>query len=148
MLSLTDVNKSGTLPPLSSNNKTTSAVITLGFTSPHEELLWTFFTSTTLALLIVYQAAVFCFSFFRLGRAVVGQRRIESDGADKAHFINGVGWLCAALKLGALESVVGFAGGAFSVDITRRVMRMISRGCLCIGIVKGCVPLLITMPAP
>lgn len=128
----------GTILP---SQKNTSTRIAAGFTNSHEELLWTFFTSMTLALLIVYQAAVFCISFFRLARAIINQRRIEKEGSDKAHFINGMGWICIALKLGALESVVGFAGGAFGADLTRRIMRMAARGCLCIGIVKGYVSL-------
>ncbi|KJA23812.1 hypothetical protein HYPSUDRAFT_65934 [Hypholoma sublateritium FD-334 SS-4] len=126
--------KIGTILPSQEN---TSSRIAGGFTNSHEELLWTFFTSTTLALLIVYQAAVFCISFFRLARAIINQRRIEKEGSDKAHFTNGMGWICIALKLGALESVVGFAGGAFGADLTRRIMRMAARGFLCIGIVKG-----------
>ncbi|KAF9485602.1 hypothetical protein BDN70DRAFT_532654 [Pholiota conissans] len=115
----------------------TQTIVAVGFSSNREESLWAFFTSTTLALLVVFQASVFCFAFFRLCRALLAQRRIENEGLDKAHFVNGTGWLCASLKIGALESVVGFAGGAFGIALTRRIMRMLARACLCIGIVKG-----------
>lgn len=121
------------------SKKNANTRVAAGFTNSHEESLWTFFTSTTLALLIVYQATVFCISFFRLARAIIDQRRIEKEGSDQAHFINGIGWISLALKLGAVESVVGFAGGSFGADLTRRIMRMVARGCLCIGIVKGYV---------
>ncbi len=89
--------------------------------------------------LLYIKATVFCISFFRLARAIIDQRRIEKEGSDQAHFINGIGWISLALKLGAVESVVGFAGGSFGADLTRRIMRMVARGCLCIGIVKGYV---------
>ncbi|KAF9563831.1 hypothetical protein CPC08DRAFT_721403 [Agrocybe pediades] len=113
------------------------SMIAIGFTGKKEEGLWTFFTSLTLALLVVYQAAVFCLAFFRLVQALLHQRRIENKGSDKAHFINGIGWISAAAKLGAVETVVGFGGGDFGLDMTRRILRMLSRACMCIGVIKG-----------
>ncbi|KAF8960898.1 hypothetical protein BDZ97DRAFT_1921786 [Flammula alnicola] len=124
------------IPP-PDNPASTQTMIAIGFTSNREETLWAFFTNVTLTLLVVFQAAVFCFAFFRLCRALLHQRRIENEGSDKAHFVNGTGWLCAAAKLGALESVVGFAGGGFGIAFTRRIMRMLARACLCQGLVKG-----------
>ncbi|KAJ3505516.1 hypothetical protein NLJ89_g7374 [Agrocybe chaxingu] len=112
-------------------------VVAIGFTSKQKETLWAFFTSTTLALLTAFQASVFCFAFFRLFQAITHQRRIEAKDEDKAHLIKGIGWISAGAKLGALETVVGFAGGGFGVVMTRRLMRMLSRACLIIGIVKG-----------
>jgi len=118
-------------------------MIAIGFTGKNEESIWTFFTSLTLALLVVYQAAVFCLAFFRLVQALLHQRKIENKGSDKAHFINGIGWISAAAKLGAVETVVGFGGGDFGIDMTRRILRMLSRACMCIGVVKGYVLLLV-----
>ncbi|KAF8186333.1 hypothetical protein BJ912DRAFT_813541, partial [Pholiota molesta] len=117
-----------------SRSLATQTIVAVGFASDREQSLWAFFTSTTLALLIAFQAAVFCFAFFRLSRALLDQRQFEKEGSDKAHFVNGMGWLCGSTKIGALESVVGFAGGSFGIAITRRIMRMVARGCLCIGI--------------
>ncbi|KDR77146.1 hypothetical protein GALMADRAFT_210272 [Galerina marginata CBS 339.88] len=114
-------------------------MISVGFTSREQEGLWTFFTSLTLALLTVYQAAVFSLAFFRLVQVLLHQRRIENKGSDKAHFLNGIGWISGAAKLGALDTVVGFAGGGFGISLTRRIFRMLSRAFLCIGIVKGFV---------
>uniref|UniRef100_A0A8H7XS23 Uncharacterized protein n=1 Tax=Psilocybe cubensis TaxID=181762 RepID=A0A8H7XS23_PSICU len=111
--------------------------IVIGFANSGQEGLWTFFTSLTLALLIIYQASVFCFSFFRLTRALLNQRNIERRDSDKAHLVNGIGWIAGSAKLGALETVIGFAGGSFGMSLTRRIMRMLSRAFMCIGIVKG-----------
>ncbi len=41
------------------------------------------------------------------------------------------------LKLGAIETVVGFAHTSFSGALIRRVLRLLARACLCIGVVKG-----------
>ncbi|KAF5325435.1 hypothetical protein D9619_009763 [Psilocybe cf. subviscida] len=107
------------------------------FLDKRSDLLWSFFTSLTLALLTAFQAAVFSFAFFRLVRAILNQRRIENNDLDKAHLFNGIVWLCAGVKIGALESLVGLFGGGFGLALTRRIMRMMSRGCIAVGIAKG-----------
>ncbi|KAF8153071.1 hypothetical protein B0H34DRAFT_800323 [Crassisporium funariophilum] len=117
--------------------KTAESVIAIGFTGKKEEGLWTFFTSLTLALLTGFQAIVFCFAFFRLTQAILNQRRIEGKGNDAAHLIKGIGWISGALKIGAVETVVGFAGGGFEVALTRRILRFFARAFLCIGVAKG-----------
>lgn len=109
------------------------------FLDKRSDLLWSFFTSLTLALLTAFQAAVFSFAFFRLVRAILNQRRIENNALDKAHLFNGIVWLCAGVKIGALESLVGLFGGGFGLALTRRIMRMMSRGCIAVGIAKGYV---------
>ncbi|KAF5384152.1 hypothetical protein D9615_003189 [Tricholomella constricta] len=113
------------------------SVIAIGFSSAKNETLWTFFTSLTLALLAVYQAINFTFAFYRLIKALLDQRRIETTSSDEAHLFKGIGWITGALKLGAIETVIGFAGGGFGGAITRRVIRMLARACLTIGLVKG-----------
>ncbi|KIM41461.1 hypothetical protein M413DRAFT_445461 [Hebeloma cylindrosporum] len=111
--------------------------IASGFTSNRDESLWVFFTSLTLALLTVFQATISCLTFFRLVRAISRQRHIETEGSEKSYFINGTAWVCAAAKFGIVETIIGFAGGGFGIALTRRIMRMLSRACLCIGVVKG-----------
>jgi hypothetical protein len=107
------------------------------FLDKRSDLLWAFFTSLTLALLTAFQAAVFSFSFFRVVRAILNQRRIENKGSDKAHLFNGIIWLSGGVKIGALESLVGLFGGGFGLALTRRIMRMMSRACIAVGIAKG-----------
>ena len=41
--------------------------------------------------------------------------------------------------LGAVETGVGFASGSFGLFFTRRLLRLLGRACLTIGIAKGCV---------
>lgn len=100
-------------------------------------MLWSFFNSITLALLTAYQAINFCFAFIRLTKIFLNQRRIEMSSTDEAHLFRGTGWITGALKLGAIETVIGFADGNFGVALTRRILRFLARAFLCIGIVKG-----------
>ena len=109
----------------------------IGFIDSRQETLWTFFSSVTLALLAGYQATVFFFTFLRLVHAILSKKRVETSHMDAAHFLRGIPWLSAALKLGSIETVVGFAGGQFGVAFTRRMFRFLSRACLCIGLAKG-----------
>ncbi|TFK31840.1 hypothetical protein BDQ12DRAFT_739753 [Crucibulum laeve] len=111
--------------------------LSIGFASKKDETLWFFFTSLTLALFTVFQATIFCFAFYRLIQALISQRRIETNATDAAHLFKGIGWINAAIKLGAIETVVGFAGGGFSIALTRRIIRFLARAFLCIGLAKG-----------
>jgi len=105
-----------------------------------------FFSSLSLALITLFQAIVFFITAFRLVVAINNQRIWEDEGRDATHLVNGTGWLAIGMKLGAIETMVGFGGGGFGVVLTRRLLRFIARACLCIAIVKGsvilvCVPL-------
>lgn len=111
--------------------------VAIGFSSDADQNLWTFFTSLTLALLTAFQAINFCFAFFRVVKALLSQRNIETTSSDRAHLFRGIAWIAGGLKLGAIETVVGFAQGSFGIALTRRILHFLSRACLCIGIVKG-----------
>lgn len=119
------------------NTNTGKVVLAIGFRNQHDQSLWTFFTSLTLALLTAYQAINFCFAFFRIAKAFIMQRRIETTSSDEAYLFKGIAWIAGGLKLGAIDSVVGFAQGGFGGALTRRILRFLSRAFLCIGIVKG-----------
>ncbi|KAG6917368.1 hypothetical protein DXG01_002833 [Tephrocybe rancida] len=112
-------------------------VIAIGFTTNKDKTLWTFLTSLTLAFLAVYQAINFSLAFYRLVRAILNKRRIETTSSDEAHLLNGIGWITGGLKLGAIETVIGFAANGFGSAITRRIMRLLSRASLVIGLIKG-----------
>jgi hypothetical protein len=111
--------------------------VLVGFKDAKDQSLWTFFTSVTLALLTAYQGINFTFALYRLIRAFRDKRRIEDTDADEAHPLKGIGWICGGFKLGAIETVVGFAGGTFGVALARRILRFLGRASLCIGITKG-----------
>ena len=109
----------------------TGLIPSLAFSSKHDEWLWLFFTAFTLAILIAYQATVFSFSLFRLIWILFRRKhRIR---------VRGIGWVSAGVKLGALEAILGFAGGGFEFSMTRRIMRFMGRACLCIGLIMGYV---------
>lgn len=74
-------------------------------------------------------------------KAFVSQRRIEDAGAadHEAILFRGIGWMTLGTKLGAVETVIGFAEQGFATSIFRRILRLLSRACLTIGVVKGSV---------
>ncbi|KAJ2922902.1 hypothetical protein H1R20_g14160, partial [Candolleomyces eurysporus] len=113
------------------------AQILIGFTTQRNFSVNAFFSSLSLALVTLFQATIFLITAFRLITAIFNRRRFENLGQDATHMLNGIGWLAAAMKLGAVESVIGFAGGGFEVVLTRRFIRFIARACLTLGIVKG-----------
>ena len=109
----------------------------VGFSNPTAEM---FISSVTLVLLTAFQAANFCIAFYRLVRAFSHQRTLDTSQQEKemeAHLFRGLGWIVAGMKLGAIETVIGFAQGGFGIVITRRILRLLSHACLIIGIVKG-----------
>lgn len=112
-------------------------ILAIGFTNSKDQTLWTFFSALTLALLTAYQATNFVLSFYQLIRVIIDKRRIEVSGVDEAHMARGIGWIATGLKLGAIETVVGFADVGFGGAFTRRILRLIGRACLIIGVVKG-----------
>jgi len=112
-------------------------ILAIGFNGEKNQLLWTFFTSLTLALLTSYQAITFCFAFYRLIKAFIDQRRIETSSSDRNHLFKGIGWITGGLKLGAIETIIGFAQGSFGAALTRRMLRFLARAFICIGLVKG-----------
>ncbi|KAF7319259.1 hypothetical protein HMN09_00263400 [Mycena chlorophos] len=111
--------------------------VAIGFPAPSDQQLWTFLTSIALALLTAYQAINFFFAFYRLVRAFMDQRRIETTSTDQAHPIRGIGWVSAGIKLGAIETVIGYAQGGFGGALTRRILRFVARALLAIGVIKG-----------
>ncbi|KAJ7224777.1 hypothetical protein C8J57DRAFT_231211 [Mycena rebaudengoi] len=120
------------------------SVVAIGFRAPADQQLWTFFTSLALALLTAFQAINFCFAFYRLVRAFVDQRRIEAttsvsgEAQHEVHHIRGIGYITAGLKLGAIETVVGFAPAAgFGGALVRRIIRFVARALLVVGVAKG-----------
>ncbi|KZT28303.1 hypothetical protein NEOLEDRAFT_1145915 [Neolentinus lepideus HHB14362 ss-1] len=124
---------------LPSQTNPSTRLLAIGFANDTDHMLWTIFSRLALALLTIYQALVFCVVFYRLVKSFVNQRRIETSG-DSDHsvvLIKGLGWLAIGLKVGAIETILGFALDGFGAPITRRILRFLSRACLIIGVVKG-----------
>jgi hypothetical protein len=98
-----------------------------------------FLRSTSLALLVIYQALTFSVFFVRLASCILAQYNIEDRAASEWEGIlfRGLGWLAVGAKISAIESATGFATTSFGVILTRRVLRMIGRACIIIGVIKG-----------
>ncbi|TFY72564.1 hypothetical protein EVG20_g434 [Dentipellis fragilis] len=98
-----------------------------------------FLNSLGLVLLTVYQVATFFIVIVHLAAAIVNQRSIEAQANEdnEAHLFRGTGWMALGIKFGAIESIIGFATGSFGIFFTRRFLRMISRACIIIGVVRG-----------
>lgn len=109
----------------------------LGFNSKHDQAVWTFFSSLTLALLTFQQAITFLLTFYQIIRVFIDRRRIQMTKSDEAHLFNGVGWIATGIKLGTVETVIGFASMGFTGVLARRILRLLGRSCLIIGIMKG-----------
>ena len=71
----------------------------------------------------------------------MAQYNIEDRAASEWEGIlfRGLGWLVIGAKISAIESAVGFATTSFGVILTRRILRMIGRACIIIGVIKGFV---------
>ncbi|KAH9955429.1 hypothetical protein BC827DRAFT_1271745 [Russula dissimulans] len=98
-----------------------------------------FLRSTSLVLLIIYQAVTFLVFFARLVSGIMAQRSIEERAAVEREGVlfRGLGWLVVGMKMSAIETTAGFASISFGIILTRRVLRMIGRACIIIGLVKG-----------
>ena len=118
-------------------DKAHKTIVAVGSSGSPEQQLWTFSTSFTLAFLTVFQIAAFCFAFFRLTQTIFSRRRIESQHNAKAQLIKGIGWISGSLILGGIETAIGFAVGGFGLVLSRRILRLLTRASLCIGVIKG-----------
>lgn len=98
-----------------------------------------FLRSISLALLVIYQGITFLVFFVRLASCALAQYNIEDRAASEWEGIlfRGLGWLVVGAKISAVESAVGFATTSFGVILTRRILRMIARACIIIGVIKG-----------
>ncbi|KAG5219378.1 hypothetical protein IMY05_C4935000200 [Salix suchowensis] len=66
------------------------------------------------------------------------EESVTTRSSDKITLFKGTAWILAGVKLGAVETVVGFVtSGGFGVSLTRRVLRMLSRAFIIIGLAKG-----------
>ncbi|KAK7683697.1 hypothetical protein QCA50_013073 [Cerrena zonata] len=110
--------------------------IAFGFTNADVRV---FLNAFLLILLVLFQALNFGASFFRLMKAFMNQRRIDNTQRteDEVHLFNGLGWITVGIKLGAIESIIGFVDASFGLAMTRRILKLLGRACLIIGVVKG-----------
>ncbi|KAG2095679.1 uncharacterized protein F5147DRAFT_717777 [Suillus discolor] len=108
----------------------------IDFTNKNESL-WLSLCQLSLALYTNYQCLTAFFALYRLCTALFDQLRIDTHNTDERHFFNGTGWIAFGIKVGAVEGIIGFAAGGFAIPLSRRILRMVSRVCMIIGILKG-----------
>lgn len=51
--------------------------------------------------------------------------------------MQGIGWIAAGIKLGAIEALLGFVPNGFGMALSRRLFRVAGRLMLAWGIYKG-----------
>ena len=122
-------------------NRVVGDEIAVGSDTPSFQFGSEFLRSTSLALLVIYEAGTFLVFFVRLASCILAQYNIEDRAASEWEGImfRGLGWLVVGAKLSAIETAAGFATTSFGVILTRRVLRMIGRACIIIGVIKGFV---------
>ena len=100
-------------------------------------MLWYSLSDFSLAVFTAAQLLFFLLAFFRMGKALANRRRIETSQTDEHHFLNGIIWMAVGIKIGAIETIIGFSPGLFAVPLARRILRLVGRSCLIIGVLKG-----------
>ncbi|KAJ3793269.1 hypothetical protein GGU11DRAFT_417436 [Lentinula aff. detonsa] len=111
--------------------------VAVGFSDPYNKTLWTIFTDFDLGFITTYQILNFSFAFFRLAKAFLEQQRIETSDTDEALLLRGTGWITLGIKLGAVETAIGFVSPQFGVVLARRILRLLGRASLIIGLLEG-----------
>ncbi|KAJ3976033.1 hypothetical protein EV361DRAFT_817327 [Lentinula raphanica] len=111
--------------------------VAVGFSNSQNKTLWTLFTDLDLGFITAYQVFNFLFAFARLAKAFMEQQRIESSNSDAALLFRGTGWITLGIKLGAVETVIGYVTPQFGLVLARRIVRLLGRASLIIGLFKG-----------
>ena len=117
-------------------------VLAIGFRGSGEQAVWQFFNSVTLAMLLTFQAVVFFLSFYHFIKPFVSRnsaKDTEGDLKPKPYLHKGIGWIALGVKLGAIETLLGFVDGHYNIIIARRVLRLVSRACMIIAVLTGYV---------
>lgn len=109
--------------------------ITVRFFSENSKTVWTFLNSTALAFLLIYQFFNFLLAVVRIGRHFMGRQSKAMISSRRS--IGGIGWIAAGIKLGAIDTLLGFIPVVFEVALARRLLRMFGRGFLVYGVANG-----------
>lgn len=62
---------------------------------------------------------------------------MELPRSDVTHYFNGIAWITVAIIVGVVESATGFARVSFAIVFARRILRLVARGTLMFGLLKG-----------
>jgi hypothetical protein len=125
-----------------------SPELAVRYNTPLSKTLWTLLNSAGLALLILYQFVCFCLAIYRVFRFFTHVTKPQSPGMTKTGSkgsrtnqrnmrMQGIGWIAAGIKLGAIEALLGFVPNGFGMALSRRLFRVAGRLMLAWGIYKG-----------
>ncbi|KAF8836999.1 hypothetical protein BDN67DRAFT_247156 [Paxillus ammoniavirescens] len=103
----------------------------------NSESTWLSLSQFSLVLYTTLQILFFLLSFFRLAKVFLDRRRIALTHSDEHHSFHGIPWITAGIELGVIETLAGFAPGSFAVVLARRIIRLIARTVLMVGLLKG-----------
>ena len=95
-----------------------------------------FLTSLTLAILAGFQLVTVCLTFYRLVMAVSDEDDVDIKSTDEKPSPKGLAYILCGLTFGAIETILGFPEATFTIVMTRRVLRILSRAFLISGIIK------------
>lgn len=112
----------------------------MGFSRTSDRSGWTVSTSFELVFLIVLQGFTFIYEIYLVIQAVHERRtysETSSDYDDASLRISSGTWTAVGAKIGVIEVLLGFVDGGFPVVFTRRILRMLSRICVYIGVSKS-----------
>lgn len=113
------------------------SLVVAGFQNDKNRILWEFFMCLGLAILASYQLLNAALPLYRTLSTLMVDRSPEAAASEEIRLLRGIVWITIALTVGAVESVVGFAGGGFWGALTRRSLRLLARALLVIGVIKG-----------
>lgn len=113
------------------------ATLGVGFANDATLGPWNIIANTSLALVTAYQAIHFCLAFLHCFQKAFRGERVFSTTSERdirLQSMRGTGWLAVGLKIGAVETAIGFAGFNFTPTIARRVLRVIGRAFILISV--------------
>ncbi|KAF9238928.1 hypothetical protein BU15DRAFT_74888 [Melanogaster broomeanus] len=100
--------------------------------------LWLSLSQFSLSLSTVIQILFFLLSFYRLAQAFL---RPEAHRAHSLGRTSLLSWhlrgLPPGIAIGVIETLAGFSQGTFAVALSRRILRLIARTILMVGLLKG-----------
>jgi len=97
---------------------------------------WMIVSNLSIVVDTVHQQIHFCIAFLHFFQRANRPDRSSatSEHEPRLYSRRGTGWLAVSLKLGVIESVVGFAGFAYAPSLTRRYLRTVGRTVMLAGV--------------
>ncbi|KZV92225.1 hypothetical protein EXIGLDRAFT_749778 [Exidia glandulosa HHB12029] len=114
-----------------------NVVLNVGFPNSAALGPWNILANTSLALVTAYQAIHFCLAFLHFFQKAYRGERMFSTSSERdvrLQSMKGTGWLAIGLKIGAVETVLGFVGFTFTPTIVRRILRVVGRLFILVGV--------------